>query len=241
MKPPRRYSSILGCLSLQARCRTIRAMVPARMHPSASLLVAVAFLSVTAGCALDLQRFGILGSWLTGSRAASAPQPPSIPVVDLDSTELPWAQEEEYFIIVRRSCGTLSLYRWGQLIRSYPAVFGMNPLGAKLYEGDRRTPTGFYTIIQKRPHPRWARFLLLDYPNATDADRYAEAMAAGELPQDDYGLPGMGGAIGIHGSDKQELNAQGIDWTLGCISLTNSDAIELDALVPVGTPVWIEE
>lgn len=210
-------------------------------RPSARVLVVAAFLTLSAGCTIDPRRLGPLGSWLTQRRASPALQPAEVPVVDLDSTHLPWARGEEYFIVVRRSCGTLSLYNWGQLIRSYPAVFGMNPSGPKLYEGDRRTPTGFYTILEKRPHPRWARFFLLDYPNATDLDRYAEAVAAGALPQNGSGPPGIGGAIGIHGSDKEDLNEQGIDWTFGCISLTNADATELDALVPVGTPVWIEE
>lgn len=184
-------------------------------------------------------------TWITqllGRPSAKLPAPAvSVPIVDLDSVDLPWAEGEEYLIVVRRSCRTLDLYRWGHLLRRYPAVFGRNPVGAKLYEGDLRTPAGFYTIIEKRYHDRWARFMLLDYPNATDGQRYAEAIGAGELPDELGRTPGIGGAIGIHGSDKEDLNAQGIDWTLGCISLMSRDAIELDGLVPVGTPVWIQE
>ena len=82
---------------------------------------------------------------------------------------------------------------------------------------------------------------MLDYPNVTDTDRYVDAMESDVLPYNGDGIAGIGGAVGIHGSDKEELNAQGVDWTLGCISLTNRDAVDLDALIPVGTPVWIEE
>jgi lipoprotein-anchoring transpeptidase ErfK/SrfK len=67
------------------------------------------------------------------------------------------------------------------------------------------------------------------------------AMEAGSLPQRGDHLAGIGGAIGIHGSDKEALNERGEDWTLGCISLTNDDVRELDALVPLGTPVLIQE
>jgi murein L,D-transpeptidase YafK len=194
-------------------------------------------------CGIETQRMGRLGRWLAARRApASAPAvAPEVPVTGPDATEIPWARNEEYFIVVSRSCRTLSVYRRGRLLRRYPAVFGQNPLGPKRFEGDLRTPAGFYTIVEKRPHRRWARFLLLDYPNSSDGLRYAAALEAGELPTGERGAPGMGGAVGIHGSDKEELNARGVDWTHGCISLFNRDALELSAIVPVGTPVWIAE
>jgi hypothetical protein len=203
--------------------------------------LAVVLLLLASACAPGMRRPAWFEALFGRSAAKPVPPPVSVPVVDLDSVELPWAEGEENLIVVRRSCRTLDVYRWGHLIRRYPAVFGRNPVGAKLYEGDLRTPAGFYTIIAKRYHDRWGRFMLLDYPNATDAQRYSEALVAGEL-SDEWGrAPRIGGAIGIHGSDKEELNVQGVDWTLGCISLMNRDAIELDALVPVGTPVWIQE
>ena len=49
------------------------------------------------------------------------------------------------------------------------------------------------------------------------------------------------GAVGIHGSDKPGLNARGVDWTWGCISLQNADIDDLARLVPVGTLVLIED
>ena len=52
---------------------------------------------------------------------------------------------------------------------------------------------------------------------------------------------GVGGAVGIHGTDKPGLNNRGIDWTWGCISLENDAIEELASLVPVGTPVLIED
>jgi murein L,D-transpeptidase YafK len=211
-----------------------------RCSPALSLLAAV-LLAAQPGCVARVEHWG-LGSWLARSDSKRpGPALPNVPVVDPDSTELPWAREEQYFIVVRRSCQRLDLFHWGQIVRRYPAVFGINSRGGKLFEGDLRTPTGFYTIVDKRRHPRWARFLLIDYPNSTDARRYMTALEAGSLPQRGDELAGIGGAIGIHGSDKEALNERGEDWTLGCISLTNDDVRELDALVPVGTPVLIQE
>src|SRR5437867_12441298 len=90
--------------------------------------------------------------------------PPAGAIAD-DDDHLSWAETELYVVVVRKSCRTLDLYRNGYRIRSYPAVFGLSSAGSKLYEGDHRTPSGLYSIIDKRRHPRWRHFLLLDYPN----------------------------------------------------------------------------
>src|SRR5215470_11423790 len=66
-----------------------------------------------------------------------------------DEDRLDWAVNEPDFIVIRKSCRTLDVYRYGQRIRSYPAVFGEAGAkgGRKLFEGDMRTPTGLYSII----------------------------------------------------------------------------------------------
>ncbi|MGH7893622.1 MAG: L,D-transpeptidase family protein [Candidatus Binatia bacterium] len=161
------------------------------------------------------------------------------PVADEDRLE--WAAEEPYFVVVRTACRTLDVYRQGERIRSYPAVFGIGGSKGKLYQGDRRTPTGLYAIVDKRDHPRWHRFLLLDYPNLQDIHRYAMAMESGQIPMLDKRYVGIGGAVGIHGTDKPYLNGKNVDWTFGCISIANEDVEELALLVPVGTPVLIED
>jgi murein L,D-transpeptidase YafK len=89
------------------------------------------------------------------------------PRILADEDRLDWARNEPTFVVVRKSCRTLDVYRYGERIRSYPAVFGQGGThGRKLYEGDMRTPTGLYAIIGDRFHERWEHFFLLDYPNA---------------------------------------------------------------------------
>ena len=172
--------------------------------------------------------------------SVNVPAPTAMTLAD-DADHLAWAEREAYAVVVRKSCRTLDVYRSGQRIRSYPAVFGLNSSGSKLFEGDLRTPTGLYMIVDKRPHRRWSQFLLLDYPNVQDLHRYWLAMESGDIPRrgDDYA--GLGGAIGIHGTDKPALNRRNVDWTWGCISLENTDVDELAALVPIGTMVLIED
>lgn len=184
-----------------------------------------------------------LSSVLTScvSRPPSRPAD-SIPVaplrqrVDTESV-LPWASEESAVVVVNKACQTLHVYQYGRLTHTYPAVFGRSP-GRKLHQGDRRTPLGLYTIIDKDPHPRWSHFMLIDYPSEEDRRRYREAIETGDIAKR-VGNPGPGGAVGIHGTDRESFNRTGINWTLGCVSLLSKDVKELDQLVSVGTLVYI--
>jgi len=171
---------------------------------------------------------------------AAGPQlsrPRQIPDDDLVLT---WGTGERFLVVVEKSCRRLKVYSHGRLLKSYPAVFGRRK-GRKIHEGDKRTPTGLYMIVDKRPHDRWAGFLLVDYPNDLDMRTYWRSLANGDIPRNGRRYVGMGGLIGIHGTDREELNRAGIDWTLGCVSLATRDARELYAMVPEGTLVYIAD
>jgi len=152
-----------------------------------------------------------------------------------------WAGGNEYAVVVRKQERTLTLYRWGQQEKVYPIVLGIAPQGPKTYQGDLRTPEGVYRIVVKREHDRWSRFMLLSYPNDIDRQRYASALNTGRVPIIDGNEPGLGGAVGIHGTDRESSNVRGIDWTWGCVSLLNEHVNELYDLIPLYTAVLIEE
>lgn len=190
-------------------------------------------------------RWGWLGSMVLAAVALQGcwiehPSPPQGPIL-ADEDRLEWAAEEPWFIVVRTSCRTLDVYKHGERVRSYPAVFGIGGLQDKLHEGDHKTPTGLYSIVAMRRHPRWRRFMLLDYPNLHDVSRYEAALDSGRIPMLGNHPAGPGGAVGIHGTDYPDLNAKNVDWTWGCISIGNDDVEDLAKLVPVGTPVLIEQ
>lgn len=153
---------------------------------------------------------------------------------------LPWGQEEPVLVTVNKACQTMNVYRYGKLVRTFPVVLGRQP-GRKLYQGDRRTPNGLYAIIDNDPHPRWRRFMLLDYPSEEDYRRYHQGITEGKIPGRKNGGPGLGGAVGIHGSDREAFNRAKINWTLGCVSLLNNDLKEFEKMVSIGTFVYIHE
>jgi murein L,D-transpeptidase YafK len=124
----------------------------------------------------------------------------------------------------------------GRLFRIYHAVFGRSRWGgAKLWEGDSRTPEGAYLITEKRRSARFRWFLKLNYPNATDQEHFAALRSAREISAGAR----EGGQVGIHGTDSPYLNVSDVNWTLGCISVANEDIAEMATLLPVGTLVVI--
>jgi len=134
----------------------------------------------------------------------------------------------------------LIVYYKGHMYQTYRAVFGRNRgNGTKLWAGDRRTPEGVYTIIEKHMSRRWRWFLGLNYPNNLDHYRYEQLKDAQEVPNEEGHDVGEGGHIGIHGTDIPILNSGNVDWTTGCISVDNRDIDELVRVLPVGTVVII--
>jgi murein L,D-transpeptidase YafK len=128
------------------------------------------------------------------------------------------------------------VYFKGRLFRVYHAVFGRGRLGgAKQWEGDSRTPEGAYLITEKRRSRRFDWFLKLNYPNGSDQERFARLRLAHEITAGIH----EGGQVGIHGTDSPYLNVSDVNWTLGCISVANSDIEEVARLLPVGTLVVI--
>jgi len=134
-------------------------------------------------------------------------------------------------VIVDKAWRRLYLYRSGRT-DSFDVEFGRNWLGPKRMEGDDATPEGEYRVTRRlgRGQTRYHRALLIDYPNAADRDRFARARAAGDLP------PGarIGGSIELHGG-----GGRAVDWTDGCVALSDADMERLFELVPEGTPVLI--
>lgn len=150
--------------------------------------------------------------------------------------KLPGAND--YYIVVTKHTYTMCIYdAEDNLIVTYPATFGSKDLGDKKYEGDRRTPEGTFHIVAKRVHPKWYRFLALDYPNQESYQKFYERKATGEIPANAR----IGGSIGIHGTWPLEDYAvdERQSWTQGCVSTKNAFVDEIYSQLPVGTRVEI--
>lgn len=134
-------------------------------------------------------------------------------------------------IVVDKSDHTLTLYRRGQVMKTYAVSFGREPVGRKDREGDDRTPEGRYVIDSRNLQSKYHIALHVSYPNAEDVRR---ARAAGVSP---------GGAIMIHGlrDDFAWLGRlhRFVNWTHGCIAVTDAEIEEIARAVPNGTPITI--
>jgi murein L,D-transpeptidase YafK len=135
-------------------------------------------------------------------------------------------------VVVKKAARTLELYRGRELLRSYRVSLGKNPQGPKQREGDGRTPEGRYTLDYRRENSSFHRALHISYPSPMDAQA---ARTLGTNP---------GGLIMVHGL-RNGLGAIGrlhtvIDWTDGCVAVTNREIEEIWRVVPDGTPMVIE-
>jgi murein L,D-transpeptidase YafK len=134
-------------------------------------------------------------------------------------------------VLVLKGERRLLLVRDGHVLESYRIALGRNPVGAKVEEGDGRTPEGRYLLDWRNPGSRFYRSLHISYPNPQDRER---ARALGVPP---------GGAIMIHGLSERAalVGAEHVkwDWTEGCIAVTNAEIDRIWRLVDDGTPIEI--
>ena len=145
----------------------------------------------------------------------------------------------EFTLLVDKSDHTMKIFEGDKLVQEYTVVFGNNDKGDKMIQGDRKTPEGTYHISYMKKHNKWNKFMLIDYPNQADIQKFNERKAQGLIPKNAK----IGGDIGIHGTwphDEPMIDRK-VNWTLGCISLKNEDTDELYENVVVGTKIIIQK
>ncbi len=140
-------------------------------------------------------------------------------------------------ILIEKSEYKLTIMSNNKRIKSYPVVFGSNPVDDKLREGDSCTPEGFFTVLDLYPHKSWSKFIWIDYPTAESWRKHNAAKDSGMIRSS----ASIGGEIGIHGvpSGYDNMIDEKFNWTLGCISLKNSDIDEIYAIIKAGTEIEI--
>ncbi|HUF74512.1 MAG TPA: L,D-transpeptidase family protein, partial [Gammaproteobacteria bacterium] len=134
-------------------------------------------------------------------------------------------------IVVIKSERKLMLMNGETVLRSMNIALGLMPRGPKREEGDFRTPEGRYFIEAKNPDSDFFLSLKVSYPNAADRET---ARRLGVDP---------GGQIMIHGLPNDpkfdEASYKELDWTDGCIAVSNSDMVDLWRLITVSMPIEI--
>lgn len=141
-------------------------------------------------------------------------------------------KNKDYSIIIDKFSRKCYIYYIGAQKYKFDAELGKNWVGDKRVKGDNATPEGMYKITKKFDggKTKYYKALLLDYPNEEDKEKFKSEIAKGSLPSSAR----IGGLIEIHGN-----GGKGIDWTEGCVALTDSEMDIVFKLAKPGTPVTI--
>jgi len=142
------------------------------------------------------------------------------------------AQAKVDLVKVDKSERKMYLIDDGKIVKEFHVSLGANPKGHKHKKGDERTPEGIYILDYKKDDSSFYKAMHINYPNQADIENAKEM---GNRP---------GGRIMIHGQPNwlgslPSLSKE-LDWTHGCIAVTNSEMDEFMELVDVGTTIEIE-
>ncbi len=147
-------------------------------------------------------------------------------------TSIALASPKADFVVVHKAERKLYLLQNGMPFKEYHVSLGPQPRGHKYREGDDRTPEGRYTLDFKKENSDFYKAIHISYPNQYDLEL---ARVAGV---------NAGGSIMIHGFPDRPLEfpaavIQKINWTDGCIAVTNEEMDEIWNAVDIGTPIEI--
>jgi len=134
-------------------------------------------------------------------------------------------------ILIEKNARRLTLFSKGKQLKSYPIALGGNPDGPKERQGDNKTPEGIYRIESRNRNSSYHLALRISYPNEQDKKR---AKQLGVSPGSDIMIHGIKNGFSWVGGLHTE-----VDWTKGCIAVTDEEIEEIEKLVPNGTTVEI--
>jgi murein L,D-transpeptidase YafK len=135
-------------------------------------------------------------------------------------------------VVVMKKERTLTLMSHGKVLKTYKVALGGDPVGAKAWQGDHKTPEGVYHLDRRNAQSRFYKSIHISYPDAKDL---ARARKMGISPGGDvyvHGLPNGYKWVGAGHRLK--------DWTDGCVAVTDEEIDEIWRLVPDGTPIEID-
>jgi murein L,D-transpeptidase YafK len=143
----------------------------------------------------------------------------------------PLQERASKILVLKTEHKLIPLDSANNVIRSYSVAIGRGGLGPKEVQGDHKTPEGLYVVDRHKRDSRFHRALHVSYPN--DADR-GRAQRLGAEPGGDIMIHGIQNGLGWLGPLHRA-----VDWTDGCIAVTDAEIEEIWSAVPDGTPVEI--
>jgi murein L,D-transpeptidase YafK len=134
-------------------------------------------------------------------------------------------------ILIEKNARRLMVIAQGEVLKTYKIALGGNPIGPKERHGDNKTPEGTYTIDSRNKDSRYHLSLHVSYPNEKDKKRAKEL---GVSPGGDIMIHGLKNGFSWVGDSHAD-----VDWTKGCIAVTDEEIEEIGKLAPKGTTVEI--
>ena len=134
-------------------------------------------------------------------------------------------------IEVEKQKRQMSVYSDGKRLKTYSISLGGSPIGHKTQEGDSKTPEGEYFIDWVHPNSSYYKAMRISYPNANDK---AQASGRGVSPGSDIMIHGMPNGFGWMYPWLSK-----IDWTAGCIAVSNTAIQEIALAITVGAKITI--
>lgn len=179
-----------------------------------------------------------------------APPPPAAPPAPPPPDPLALPCPAVLRLEVRKHERILEAVCAGGGLRVFAIALSREPVGPKRRSGDQRIPEGDYRIAGSARPSRFMFFLPIDYPSRADADRglaeglisrdvhrrIVTAHARGQLPPQDTAL---GGLVGFHGEGPRWRGDLDLDWTQGCVAVSDETIGWLAQHAKRGTPVTI--
>jgi murein L,D-transpeptidase YafK len=172
--------------------------------------------------------------------------------VILGAPAVSWANERPW-ILVDTHMLTLTVFSADDhvLARFQNISIGSGGVAEIHHRGDETTPQGEFHVAWIDYHSRYGTFYGIDYPSASIARR---AFAEGTISRAEHDaiikalqqhhIPPqntpLGGRLGIHGVGRGDPGIQmAVNWTDGCVALTNPQIRQLSRWAHLGTRVII--
>jgi murein L,D-transpeptidase YafK len=140
-------------------------------------------------------------------------------------------QRASKVLVLKTEHRLLLLDEGNNAMRTYAIAIGRGGVEPKQRQGDHKSPEGVYVIDRHKGDSRFHRALHVSYPNDADRER---ARKAGIDAGGDIMIHGIQNGLGWLGPLHRA-----VDWTDGCIAVTDAEIEEIYSAVPDGTPVEI--
>lgn len=206
-------------------------------------IVKLGILTTTLLCSLS---WGAVGGLPTNSTSSFLDSVPLRPYpADLQANEI-WVRVDLH-------ARELRVYKGTTLVSVTPHIaIGEKGASPVRTEGSKVTPIGEFRIEVINPESQFTRFYGIDYPNLDTAEA---ALSMGVINQAEFNHieqyrrrhgraphnTRLGGNIGLHGlGGRSESIHSRLDWTLGCVAVTDQEILELAPWLSIGTRVRID-